>query len=499
MREELKRYEPWRLHSRPMRAGSTAVFGSLLLLMVTYGGNGPKAMNPRFLRNCSLPHCLPPSSPVPTPMSSTNPFFLSLFLDMEAAAGGRDGFGGKSWPPPPLMPLGNVLSGSYREEPWAHHHADGAIGTLPDGILLNDSSFYADLGSGSCENKVVKREACRERQQARSSSSSSNGDAATANVVKGQWTAEEDSLLVGLVKQHGVRKWSYIAKNLVGRIGKQCRERWHNHLRPDIKKDMWTEEEERRLVEAHMKYGNRWAEIAKHMPGRSENSIKNHWNATKRRLNAKRSKRKTPKGGRCPPSILQDYIRSKTFDLSKTCSTKTSPSTMSNQLDHVAYPGTQNPSSAHNSTSSVVEDIFPYMQKIPDQGGEETHDPCMHDSLHVLIFNDDDDFDFLPIRDPPAQVFGSSGNLSDSNGSSHLHPPYLLNGAPASSTGVLVGMDDLKAQASWSSKRDLDLVEMLSLQFSSSRSSSSSNSTPPNTNPSSAFECRVGQVFSTHP
>lgn len=91
------------------------------------------------------------------------------------------------------MPLGNVLSGSYREEePWAQHHADGAIGTLPDGILLNDSSFYADLGSGSCENKVVKREACRDRQQARSSSSSSNGDAAAANVVKGQWTAEED-------------------------------------------------------------------------------------------------------------------------------------------------------------------------------------------------------------------------------------------------------------------------------------------------------------------
>ncbi|RWW26748.1 hypothetical protein BHE74_00003810 [Ensete ventricosum] len=381
-------------------------------------------------------------------MSSTNPFFLSLFLDMEAAAGGRDGFAGKSRPPPPLMPLGNVLSGSYREEPWAQHHADGAIGILPDGILLNDSSFYDDLGSGSCKNKVVKREACRELQQARSSSSSSNGDAAAANVVKGQWTAEEDRCLLMLCLQ----------------------------------KDMWTEEEERRLVEAHVKHGNRWAEIAKHMPGRSENSIKNHWNATKRRLNAKRSKRKTPKCGRCPPSMLQDYIRSKTFDFSKTCSTKTSPSTMSNQLDHVAYPGgTQNPSSAQNSTSSAVADIFPYMQKIPDQAGEETHDPFMHDSLHVLIFDDDDDF--LPIRDSPGQVFGNSGNLSNSNGSSHLYPSYLLNGAPASSTDVLVGMDDLKAQASWSSKRDLDLVEMLSLQFSTSRSSSS-NSTPLSTNPS---------------
>jgi Myb-like DNA-binding domain len=42
-------------------------------------------------------------------------------------------------------------------------------------------------------------------------------------------------MLLKLVKQHGVRKWSQIAKNLEGRIGKQCRERWHNHLRPDIK------------------------------------------------------------------------------------------------------------------------------------------------------------------------------------------------------------------------------------------------------------------------
>ncbi|OWM65441.1 hypothetical protein CDL15_Pgr009031 [Punica granatum] len=56
-----------------------------------------------------------------------------------------------------------------------------------------------------------------------------------SHVVKGQWTIEEDRLLVRLVEQFGVRKWSHIAQMLPGRIGKQCRERWHNHLRPDIK------------------------------------------------------------------------------------------------------------------------------------------------------------------------------------------------------------------------------------------------------------------------
>ncbi|KAK9063071.1 hypothetical protein SSX86_016941 [Deinandra increscens subsp. villosa] len=93
----------------------------------------------------------------------------------------------------------------------------------------------------------------------------------------GRWDPDEDKHLKIAARLFGAKNWNKLAKFVPGRTEAQCRERWVNCLDPCLNMNVWTEDEDLKLIKAIEEHKFRWSRIAACIPPRTDNQCRRRW------------------------------------------------------------------------------------------------------------------------------------------------------------------------------------------------------------------------------
>ncbi|CAG9320054.1 unnamed protein product [Blepharisma stoltei] len=173
------------------------------------------------------------------------------------------------------------------------------------------------------------------------------------------WNDLEDQMLLRIVEAKGPKAWSAIAREINSllysgkgvRQGRQCRERWYNHVDPSLKKGHWSPEEDIYILQQQRDIGNRWSEIAKGLPGRTENSVKNRWKSM-----VKKAIREYPPGTDIISMLISEKINCD-VDMEEDSSDVNTEKEVEQAPGHVYDIGSSPPSGFQQPHSLIINSV----------------------------------------------------------------------------------------------------------------------------------------------